>query len=251
MATNGVGFSETIVHAPQVSNKSYDYRTGCGMLSSAEFVAFHDDFVQAVTTNVPTGWTAAVIDTGATAVAVTTAALGANGALLLSDATASEGISIYMPKAIQLTAAKKFFMEVRVRTDDVLDNTIQFGLTDLTATTNPEDLWTTTAANLISFGILDGAATTKMLSDKANSGTVVQTGTLSMVADTWHTLAIGWNGVTLRGFVDGRESLVWSGATSTTVPLGTALSPFIGVLNGDGAGANNNYVDYMRFVIQR
>jgi len=250
MSSNGAGFTETIVHAVNSPQAKYSYRSGMGMISSAEFCVFMDDFNRLVTSNVPTGWTAAVIDTGATATTSTAAGIGSEGVLSLGDATASEGISIYMPKSVQLTVGKRFFMEVLIRTDDVTDNTIQFGLSDLTATTNPEDLWTTTAANLVSFGILDGSATTGILADASNSGTTVQTGTRSLVANTWHTLAIHYDGVKLRGYVDGKLSVLWSGAAST-IPTSVAMSPFIGVLNGDGAGGATNYVDYMRFVCER
>jgi len=249
MAKNGLGVSESIVFAPS-SPQGFQYRTGMGMLPSAEWAVYFDDFLTSVTTNVPNGWTGAVIDTGATAVVSTTAALGANGALLMSDATADEGVSIYGTKSVQLTAGKKFFMEMRVRTSDVTDNVVQFGLSALTATTNPEDLWTTAAADVVAFGILDGSATVKMLSDKADSGATAETGTRALTADTWHTLAIGYDGANLRGDVDGQLALSWSQA-STTIPTGVALAPFIGVLNGDGAGAAVNTVDYIRYASER
>jgi hypothetical protein len=251
MALITTGFSEPLVHAPKARRGDYDYRIGTGLMSSAEHAAFFDDFTQSVASNVPLGWTAAVIDAGATTVIDTTAAIGANGVLLMSDATASEGAAFYGSKCIQLTANKKFFMEMRVRTGDVTDNAIQFGLSSLTATTNPEDLWTTVATDLVAFGILDGSAVPTMLADKSNSGTsaqVASSGTL--VVNTWHTLAIGYNGSKLRGYLDGREVLLWSSADST-IPTGVALAPFVGVLNGDGAGAAVNYVDYVRWACQR
>lgn len=248
--TNSFAVPPSIVHAADTPNV-YPYRAGTGMISSAEWLVFFDDFVNVVTSNVPAGWTAAIIDTGATVTADTTATTSANGVIALFDATASEGASIYLPKAVQLITGKKFFLEARVRTDDITDNAIQIGLTDLTAVVNPEDLWTTTAANLVAFGILDGSATTVMLSDKANSGTVVQTGSRAIAANTWTVLGIGWDGNKLRGYVNGKESLTWSGALSTTIPTATALSPFIGALNGNGAGSNVNLVDYFRFVAER
>lgn len=260
MASNGLGITESLVHAPVSNQGAYAYRSKMGMVQSAEWDVFFDDFhsfvvATAITNgpvaNTPWGWQGAVIDTGATAAVTTTAALGATGVLTLSDATASEGVAFYGTKSVQLTAGKRFFMEARIRTDDVTDNTIQFGLSDLTATTNPEDLWTTTAANLVTFGILDGSAALKMLADKSNSGSTAETGTRSMVADTWHTLAFYYDGGSaLRGYIDGNLAETWSQA-STTIPTGVALAPFIGVLNGDGAGGANNYIDYVRFVIER
>lgn len=247
----GSAITGPLKHSPVSNQANYQYRSGMAMVECAEFMVFHDDFVKPVATNVPSGWSAAIIDTGATTVTDTTAAVGVNGVLLMSDATASEGAAFYGAKSIQLTAGKKFFMEMRVRTDDVTDNAIQFGLTDLTAVVNPEDIWTTTAANLVAFGILDGSAYPTMLADKSNSGTTAQAQTeKAMVASTWHTLAISYDGVNLHGFVDGYKVLDWSSA-STTIPTGVALAPFVGVLNGNGAGGNNNYVDYIRIVQER
>lgn len=250
--TKGIGLNEPAVFAQsQYGSKMYEYRTGVGMVSSMEYYSLFEDFDQNVATNVPVGWTAAIIDTGATVVTDTTAAVGANGVILISDATASEGAAIYRPKGIQLTSGKKFFMECRVRLDDVTDHTFQFGLSDLTAVVNPEDLWTTTAANLVTFGINDGAATLVMLSDKSNAGTSSQSSTTgSMVASTWTVLGIGYDGAKLRGYKDGREVIQWSSADST-IPTGVALAPFVGALNGNGAGANNTWVDYIRICSQR
>lgn len=249
----GAGFKEPLVFAPGngiMGQVPYIYRRGLGMIPSAEFNVFHDDFNASVATNVPTGWEAAVIDTGGTVVG---SSVGGAGAIAFNSDDASEGAAIYMPKTIMLTAGKKFFMEVRVRMDDVTDNAFQFGLSDLTATTNPEDLWTTAAANVITYGILDGSAAPKMLSDASNGGTSAQTAddtTRVLVVNTWHKLAIGYDGVKLRGFVDGQPALLWSGA-STTIPTGVALAPFIGHLNGNGGGNNTSIVDYIRFSQER
>lgn len=260
---NSFAVTESIVHAPYPSNKKYAYRVGMGMIPSAEFDVFFDDFHSFVVgtsitngpvANTPWGWQGAIIDTGSTAAVTTTAAIGSTGVLLLSDATASEGVAVYTNKTIQLTAGKRFFLEARVRTDDVTDNEIQIGLDDQTATTNPEDLWTTTAANLVTFGIYDGSAYPQMLVDKSNSGTSVQTQTNKpLVVNTWHILAIGYDGTYIRGYVDGEEVMIWGGATpaTATIPTGTALGVHFGGRNGDGAGGNNNYFDYVRWVIER
>lgn len=252
------GFSESIVFGPD-SPTRYGYRTGLGMIPSAEYNVFMDDFhsfvvATAITNgpvaNTPWGWQGAIIDTGATVAVNTTAAIGANGVLTLADATASEGAAVYGTKSLQLTANKKFFMEVRVRTDDVADNAFQFGLSALTATTNPEDLWTTTATDVVAFGLLDGSAFPKMLADKSNSGSTAETGTIAMSADTWTVLGIGYNGTNLTGWVNGSLALVWSQAAST-IPTGVALAPFFGHLNGDGAGGAVAVIDYIRWSGQR
>jgi len=235
---------------PIATGRAYPYRSNMGMMNSAEFVVFHDDFVKAIATNVPSGWTAAVIDTGATLVASTTAgSLGATGGALIASDGASEGVAIYLPKAVQLTAGKKFVIEARVQTSIAAETDVQIGLTDLTATTNPEDLWTKTAANVAAFGTLAGSATTKMLADKSNSGTSAQTGTRALSNTTWHTLALTYDGYNLRGYVDGKESLTWASAAST-IPTGVALAPFLGARTGATAG-NVTTFDYFRVLIER
>jgi hypothetical protein len=256
MATTptGLAVNSPIVHATRGTNDAagHQYRNECGMFTNREWTVHIDDFVQVVTSNVPTGWTAAIIDTGSTVTTYATALAGANGVIQIFDATVSEGAAIYLPKGIQLNVGKKFFMEARIYTDDITDNDFQMGLSDLTATTNPEDLWTTTSANLIAFGILDGSAVTGMLSDKSNSGTVLQAGSQSIVASTWTTLAISYDGIsTVKGWVNGKESLTWSGAFATTVPVATVMAPFVGARNGNGAGSNVNLVDFVRVVLER
>jgi hypothetical protein len=259
MAYAPIGRRASQYHAPQ-PNKDFAYRVNTGMFCNAEFSVFMDDFLQpwipttAITNgavaNTPSNWQAAIIDSGATIAVNTTAAIGANGVLTLADATASEGAAVYGQKTIQLTAGKKFWIEARLRTDDVTDNAIQFGLSSVTASTNPEDLWTTTATDLVAFGILDGSAAVQMLADKSNSGSTAETGTYSLSVDTWHILAIGYDGVNLKGYVDGKEALVWAQA-STTIPTGVALAPFFGALSGNGAGGNLNVFDYIRWVSER
>lgn len=247
------GFREPLVH--NTSRTSYHYRNGFGMIPSAEYVVFHDDFVNDVSSNLPTGWDAVIIDTGATITQLDTDDFPGGVLDITSDGT-SEGAAIYLPKVVQLDG-KKFFMEVRVYTEDADDTDIQFGLSALTATTNPEDLYTTTATDLIAFGVLDGDATPTMLCDKNNSGSTAETadGTDFDLSDaTWHTLAISVDGnatdgsMSVRGYVDGNLALTWS--TETTIPDDLVLAPFVAARTG-GDATHNVYVDYVRFVSER
>lgn len=248
MSNNAVGLGESVVFAPGSPQTGFAYRTGCGMVASAEFDVYHDDFNTLLTSNTPVGWSSILETTGTWA---TSTSFG-NGVINGTHATASNGVAIYLPRVVQLAAGKKFFMEVRLRTDDVTDNQVAIGLFDQTSVAVADAPFTTTAANLISFGILDGAATTKMLCDKSNSGSTVETGTRSLVANTWHVLGIGYDGIgAVRGYVDGNLSQTWAQTFSTTVPLGVALSPFVAMDNGDGAGGANILVDYVRFSVQR
>lgn len=239
-----------IRQGPIATGRAYKYRSNMGMMNSAEFIVYHDDFMEPIATNVPADWSAAIIDTGATLVASTTAgSLGATGGALIASDGTSEGVAIYLPRAVQLTAGKKFIIEARVQTSVAAETDVQIGLTDLTATTNPEDLWTTTAANVLAFGTLAGAATTKLLADKTNSGSTAETGTRSLSNTTWHTLAIFYDGANLKGYVDGKLSNTWAQAAST-IPTGVALAPFLGARTGATAG-NVTTFDYFRVIIER
>lgn len=248
MGKNAVGLPEAVVFAP-AADQRYRYRHKMGMIPSAEFSVFMDDFVGTFATNVPLGWAAAVIDTGATVVADTTVGYP-TGALFDSDG-ADEGAVIYGTKHIQLTANKRFFMETRFQTENAADTTVQFGLSSVTATTNPEDLWTTVATDLVAFGILTAtAAVTQLLCDKSNSGSTVEAGTLSLSSATWHTLGIYWDGVNIYGYVDGLLSVTWSQAAAT-IPTGVILAPFVGFLNGATGASQEGHCDYVRWVLER
>ena len=240
------GFKGPIVYGPSSTVEGFKYRGGMGMMSSAEFRVMHEDFDTIFTSNAIPGW-AAVIDAGCTNVTNTTATTGAAGVMSMTSDTTSEGSALYGAKSFQLISGKRTFIECRVQLNEVTDNAFQFGLSDLTSVTNPEDIWTTVAANVLSFGILDGSATTGMLADKANAGTAVVAGTLDVTAATWTTLAIYFDGARAYGFVNGNLSV----STNVTIPDATALAPFIGHLNGDGAGTDTAFVDYFRIVQER
>lgn len=248
---NSVGLPESVAFAP-AAGQLYRYRAGMGMMGSAEWCQRMDDFVSApIATNVPVGWAATIIDTGATLIVSTTAgSLGATGCLLAASDGTDEGTGTYGDKVIQLTAAKRFFMEMRAQTSLAATTDLQFGLTSVTATTNPEDLWTTTATDLIAFGVLNGSAYPQMLADLSNSGSTAETGTVAISDATWTTMSIYWDGYQLQGYVDGQFSLQWSQTVATTVPVGVALAPFFGFRTGTAAG-NIGTFDYIRWAIER
>jgi hypothetical protein len=251
---NRAGFSESVTIA---RDTAYPYRSGMGMFSSAEWVTFFDDFQRDVATNVPVGWDAAIIDTGATIASfATSAAANANGVIRITSDAASEGAGIYLPKQVYLSG-KRFFMEVRVRTAAATDTTLYFGLSDLSATTDPEDLWDTSNADGIAFGVSDGDATPQLVYDKDNGGPVTNAAsgtTFDLANSTWVTLAIWYNGASvdasksLKGYVNGSEAV--SAATVAQVPEDVLLAPFIGALGGNGAIGTID-VDYVRFALER
>lgn len=249
MASIGIG--ESLTGAPATRQAPYWYRAGMGLVPSAEWDVFFDDFHQQVTSNVPAGWAAAIIDSGATVTQWGTATTATGtGVISFASSTASQGAAIYLPKAIKLRTGKRVMVEARVYTNDVTDNAIQIGLSVLTATSNPEDLWTTATADGVAFGILDGSATTQLFCDENNGGTSVIAGSRVMTADTWQTLAIFYDGYGIYAFVDGKLSA--QELTTANIPENDVLlAPFIGALNGNGAGGNTNLCDYFRVVAER
>ena len=147
MALNAAGFNESIVLA---RDKNYPYQTGMGMFNSREWVTFFDDFISGEAANELNynGW----LSTGDTGYTVANGDAHGGEIVISSDGT-SEGQSFYLPKCIKLTG-KKFFMEVRVKTTDADDTDVQFGLSDLSATSTPEDMWDTSNADGIAwFGL--------------------------------------------------------------------------------------------------
>jgi len=231
---------------------AYPYRANMGMINSAEWVTFFDDFTGVTASNAPDGWTA-IIDTGATAVD----GAEAGGVIDISSDGVDEGVGLYLPKSIHLTG-KKWFMEVRVKVEDADDNIIAFGLSDLVATTNPEDLYDTSNADGISFGTTtDAEATPLLVYDKDNGGPVTDTPagtTFDLADDTWHTLALYYNGATvdaqkaLIAYVDGSEAT--RASTNAQVPEDVVLAPFVAALVEDDA-TDIISIDYVRFAIER
>jgi hypothetical protein len=62
-------------------------------------------------------------------------------------------------------------------------------------------------------------------------------------------LAIGYDGATVRTYVDGDVAHIYS--TTASIPTGVAMGLFIGHINGNGAGGNGVFVDYIRSVSER
>jgi hypothetical protein len=253
--TNSFAVNESVLVG---RDKLFPYRSLMGMINSAEWNVFFDDFKNSVATNVPNGWMAAIIDVGATLTNFeTSAAANANGIVRITSDAASEGVAIYLPKQVFLSG-KKWFMEVSVRTAAATDSEIQFGLTDRTAVTNPEDLYTTAANSYASFGVFDGSATPVLTYDKANAGPVTNTpagSSFAMANNTLVTWGLFYNGSSsasttgeLIAYVNGSEAT--RAGTRAQIPDNVLLSPFIGARGGDGAIGTIDF-DYVRFAYQR
>lgn len=225
---------------------AYSYRAGMGLVTSAEFATFFDDFTAAVTSNAPAGGYTAIIDTGATVVASNTLGTDHTGSIVIGSDGANEGAAIYLPERIQLLAGKKFWMEMRYRSTLPAETTIQMGLSSLTATTNPEDLWTTASADVLAFGTAVGVPT--LMADLANAGTAAVAGDAVTfgASPTWHTIGLFYDGARAFGYVNGKQKAT----TATTIPVSVTLAPFLGGLVGATAG-NLITVDYFRYVQER
>jgi hypothetical protein len=247
------GFTEPLVHSPIASQKDYWYRSGMGMVNSAEWVVFFDDFSQAEeATEDQVGWTS-LIDTGATIVDGDEH----GGVIDISSDAADEGVALYHNKCVKL-AGKKFFMEARVKVEDADDGQIVIGLSDLSTTTNPEDLYTT-QSDFLAFGThVDADATPALIYDKNNGGPVTDTptgATFDLSDGTWHTIAIWYNGAAtadtsgaLVAFVDGVEAT--RASTDAQIPDDLPLAPFIAAVLEDDA-TDIISIDYVRYAFER
>lgn len=249
-------FKGPLTHSKPTSPATYAYHEGSGLMPSTEYSVFFDDFFAVPASNAIPGATT-IIDTGATLTAAATDAISYHGAVAIASDGTSEGVANYWPKGIQLGLGKRFFMEVRAYTVDADDTDLQFGLTIANATTNPEDLYTTAATDLIAFGVLDGDATPALLCDKNNAGTTVDqpSGTAYDLSDaTWHVLGIEVGGkaadstMWCKAYVDGKLAVTWD--TETSIPDDCALAPFIAARTGGDAG-HVIYFDYVRWALER
>lgn len=257
----GTAFASPLLDAGQI--RKYAYRNRMGMVPSAEFDVFHEDFHSfmvstAITNgpaaNTPWGWQSAIIDTGATIVADTTVG-NHTGAILFDSDGAGEGAAIYTTESFQLVSGKRTIIECRVKLEVANDCDFYFGLTDVAASTNPEDLWTnggTNMANGVVFGVTDGTSGyPRLLCDKSDGGSSAVTQTLKALSNaTWHTLGIEHTGSGVAAYIDGDKVITWTGTYSSTVPTGVTLALFAGYLNGSSAN-NEAQLDYIRIVSER
>lgn len=253
MAKNAFGINESIVFAPQ--GKTYAYRSGIGMFPSAEWATFFDDFNGPIASNLPAEWTATVKDTNATIITTASTTLGGNGqhgVLEIAGTLASDGAAVYRPKTIMLNTDKSWFIETRVSYDTPAEQVAFMGLTDLTATTNPEDLYTTTAASLAAWGTSASASTGTLIYDLSNAGPQSDTFTLpsTITAGSWYVYGLGYSGSTgtLQAYLNG--NLVGTATIVAKVPVGVLLAPFFAFRNGATTTAKS-YIDYFRYSIQR
>lgn len=248
MATNAAGFNESIVLA---RDRNYPYQTGMGMINSREWIVHFDDFIGSEASDeLNYGGYLTLQDAGETLVN----ADEHGGAVTISSDGTSEGIGFYLPKCIKLTG-KKFFMEVRAKTADADDTDLVFGLSDLSATSDPEDLWDTSNADGIACGVFDGSAALKLIYDKDNTGPVTETSTVATLSDaTYATLAISYNGATDPGnnavqfWKDG--VLAGAAGTNAQIPEDVVLAPFFAFRTG-GDAAHTGTFDYFRWAVER
>lgn len=268
---NGASFNESITIA---RDRVFPYRSGMGMMQSAEWVQYMEDFTAMITSNVPTGWQAAVIDAAATLTNLTST--NENGGIArVTGSAASEGVAIHRPRTVTLgtgtaasTGGRKFFMEARVRTQLAAQAEIQFGLSVLTAVVNPEDLYNTTADSFITFGIVDGSAVPVLQYDKANAGPQTDTvaalygatlasqlAAATLANNTFVTLGMTYNGSAagatggaITCYVNGTPVII--STVAAKIPDNVVLAPFIAARKG-AAGASLTDFDYVRYAIQR
>jgi hypothetical protein len=253
------GLTESVIFAHKPSG-DYRYRQGLGMLPSNEYRYYFNDFNDLVSANAVIGSTT-IKDTNGT---LTNLATGTDngGIVRVTGSAGQDGVVNYFPKSVVLTG-KRFFIEARVRASTIADCDFYIGLSSLTATTNPEDVYTTAADSLAAFGILDGGgALPNLIYDKANAGPVTDSalasslpGGVALANSTFYTIALFYNGAataatsgSLIGYVNGSPVIV--STVAAKIPDNVLLAPFFGARCGDG-GVSTIDFDYLRYSMDR
>lgn len=240
--TNAFAVNESIVQARSIS---YSYRNHTGMMNSAEWIVIFDDFLYAeqATENL-VGWTA-ITDTGATA-----ADGNEHGGVIdISSDGADEGIAFYGNLGAKFSG-KKVYIEARVKSTDADDNQWVIGFSDLTSTTNPEDLYTT-QPDFCALGTeTDASAVINLIYDTNNGGPVTDASTASLEDATYAVLALEFNpdDGKLRGYKDG--ALIVTSGTQASVPDDLPLAPFFCFLLEDTT-TDIGTIDWIRVVVER
>lgn len=252
----GSGFKEPLRHSPAATVAPYAYRSNTGMVPSAEHAVYFDDFFGLGydgTQVAPIG-AVSIEDTGAAWGHVAASSDNGQGVLSITSDGTAEGCTAYWPGGVRVGLGKKFFMEVRMKTEDADDTDMQFGIADDASVTNPEDLFTTAATDLIALGVIDGSANLVLLTDKSNGGDAAQDTGYDVSDDTWATYAIEVDGLaansdmSVKVYVNG--NLTYTADTETTIPDDLILYPFIGGRTGGAAGHDISF-DYVRWSVTR
>ena len=198
---------------------------------------FIEDFVSGGGADGTSGSFGAFLDAGSTL----TYANEVNGALVLTEATNDEAVSIFGGPAFQITQnGGKFWFEARVKTSNITAAKQAFfvGLMDSTAASEVVPLAADGAladVNCVGFHAEEGNTTAFDTSYKADGVTAVvvneNVGTLAV--DTYVKLGMRFDpfDATLRFYIDGVEqasSKVIPNATGTDFPANVAMKWFIG-----------------------
>ena len=207
------------------------------MMADGRGPYFIEDFVSGGGADAASGPFGVFLDAGSTL----TYANEVNGAVVLTEATNNEGVSIFGSPAFQVTQnGGKFWFEARVKTSNITAAKQSFfvGLMDSTATSEVVPLTATGVladVNCVGFHAEEGNTTAFDTSYKANGETAVvvneNVGTLAV--DTYVKLGMRFDpfDATIRFYIDGVEqasSKVIPNATGTDFPADVAMKWVIG-----------------------
>tara|TARA_R100000654_G_scaffold8278_1_gene19555 strand:- start:2671 stop:3462 length:792 start_codon:yes stop_codon:yes gene_type:complete len=211
------------------------------MMADGRGVYFIEDFVPGGKATGSSGYFGAFGDTGSTV----TYANEVNGAVVLTEASDDEIISIFGAPAFQITQnGGKFWFEARLKTSNITASKQAFfvGLMDATTVTSDIPLTNTgtiSDTNVIGFHKEEGNTTAFDATYKANGETqvVVNENVGTLAVDTYVKLGMRFDpedtsgDATLRFYIDGVEqasSKVIPNATGTDFPADVAMKWFIG-----------------------
>lgn len=159
------------------------------------------------------------------------------------------------------TTPKKFWLEARIKTSVITEQSLFFGLAAIGCCANNGLLTDTTGAlqdkDCIGFHVIEAAPATVNAVYKDNGQTAVEAGAAvhTLVADTYVKLGLRYSGKgskCLTYYVDGVEK-AWVTATvaaATGFPNNTILAVLLSLKTGSGA-ARKAYVDWLRVATER
>jgi hypothetical protein len=236
--------------------------------------AFFDDFlIGGITPTITTAISMASGDVGYAAFGSSGATITyddvAGGAIVLTEATANESVTLYTEQhPFSITAnAGKFWAEARVKVGDIvtLANSFLWGLMDTTAVTAVVPLTAdgvTADINYVGFMQPEGDTTTYNASYKADGGSITEVevnGAVgALVADTYVKLGMKFDPSSamtgtanqMRFFIDGvplATDKTIPDNTGTDFPADIRMGPVISMAVGAGTATDTLTMDWWRY----
>lgn len=214
-----------------------------GSYSDLDYVVEKWDFIRGLDISA-TDWTI-VKDASAT---VAVGADAVNGTVVITSNTTTDddgGSFQSIQECYQLLTGKQAWWECKFQISDATQSELYMGLSVAFAT-NPEAILS--SANRIGFDKIDGSTRLRATSTSTAGGTQVVDVGYDMVAATYVTVGLHWDGAGKVNFFVNRQ---YVGQLSSGLPTATAMALASYHLSGDASGTKTCTIDYVSFVKER